>query len=286
MSSKPKILFVYDHQYPDLWQDGLWAALKELEADFAISYANLHLADSKSPFDHHPERAAINPNYDFYLGWGAFGSSVDTFLRSNYGPVLREKNPKAKVGLCIAGNAFPPTGANNYDILFYETKWYRPQIDWHQNIVQAFGINGDIYQPDTSIPKLWDYLGVGALADWKRWERMKAKPGTRLVVGEYQRGNEPESLRIAQQLLRSGAGVLPMVPATTLAHIYNQARTVYIPADINGGGERAVLEARACGISVEVEDDNPKLQELVALEKIPTHIDYAKQLKKGILSVL
>lgn len=42
--------------------------------------------------------------------------------------------------------------------------------------------------------------------------------------------------------------------------LYNQAHTVFIPAPVEGGGERAVLEARASGVAVEVAADNPKLQ--------------------------
>jgi hypothetical protein len=63
--------------------------------------------------------------------------------------------------------------------------------------------------------------------------------------------------------------------------IYQNSKNVYIPANINGGGERAVLEARSCGCNVEVENDNPKLKELV-YSKIPSHIDYADNLLKGL----
>ncbi len=42
--------------------------------------------------------------------------------------------------------------------------------------------------------------------------------------------------------------------------MYNSAAVVYIPCTVDGGGERAVLEAKAAGAVVEVEADNPKLQ--------------------------
>lgn len=272
MSSKHKILFVYDHKYPDLWQDGLWAALNLLEEHFAIGIYNLAYIS---------EGEEIVPLNDFILGWGAFGSKVDRYIQN-----CKQTGSK-KVGLCIAGNAFPPTGAANYDVLFYETKWYRPQIKFHPNIVQAFGINTDIYFPigESPVP-MWDYIGVGALANWKRWDRMTGKDGLRLVVGEYQEGNQAESAEIANYLLNRGVAVSPMVPPYDLARLYRLSKRCYIPADIYGGGERAVLEARSCGLEVEIEDDNPKLKELVELETIPSHIDYAAQLKKGILSCL
>ena len=50
-----------------------------------------------------------------------------------------------------------------------------------------------------------------------------------------------------------------------------------------GGGERSLLEARACGTAVEVEEDNPKL---IALRDGPMldHHLYADQLLAGIRS--
>lgn len=263
--NKPTLLFVYDHKKPEYWMDGLYAALNLLESDFHLIKYNLGIV---------PEDASMP---DFILGWGAFGSRVDQWLQKR----------KQKKGLCIAGNAFPPTGADDYNVLFYETKWYRPQINFHQNIVQAFGINSDIFfKPDMALPIVWDYIGVGAFAEWKRWGMMGEKKGTRLVIGEVQQENNAESMRIINNLISKGVMVSDMVHPFDLAHYYQYSRTLYMPSNIYGGGERAVLEARACGLNVEIEEDNPKLKELIELEQIPTHHDYAEKLKKGILSVL
>lgn len=270
MNSKLKLLFVYDHSKPEYWLDGLSAALLELEEEFEIERLNLHCED----------RGGVL-KYDFILGWGAFGSSVDKWVQDDW------QDTKAKKGLCIAGNALPPEGANNYDVLFYETKWYRPQIDFHPNIVQAFGVNTDIFFPAfMHTPVVWDYVGVGALANWKRWEKIIEKPGQKLVIGQYQKENEQESLEIARKLISVGVMVSNEVSPYELANIYHYSRTLYMPSDIYGGGERSVLEARGCGLSVEIEQDNEKLKELVEMKDIPSHIDYAKALKKGIMSVL
>lgn len=267
-SAKPKILFVYDHPKPEWWQDGLSAALNILEEDFEVEYLNLVNIIS-FPL---PEAKG----FDVVLAWGAFNSKPDKFTR-------KLSNKK---GLCIAGNAIPPEGANNYDVLFYETKWYRPTINFHPNIVHAFGINADIFSaPTVSTPIVWDYIGVGALAAWKRWDRLAGKTGRKLVVGEYQLNNEPESLNIVRHLVSHDVMVSSQVSPLDLVNLYYWSRTLYMPADINGGGERAVLEARACGLNVEIEDDNPKLKELLEIP-IPTHHDYAAALKKGIESVL
>ena len=266
---KPKLLFIYDHKKPEYWMDGLWAALRLLEEDFALTMINLQ--DTDVDWD-------VSQNeWDFILGWGAFGSAVDQEMQ-------KIKNKK---GLCIAGNATLPTGADNYDVLFYETKWYRPHINFHKNIVHAFGVNTDIfYKPDMTMPIVFDYIGVGAFADWKRWDMVKNKKGSRLVIGEIQRDNERESMVIINDLLLSGVMVSDMVHPFDLANYYWWSRTLYMPSNIYGGGERAVLEARACGLNVEIEDDNPKLKELLEVDPIPDHHHYAKKLKEGILSCL
>jgi hypothetical protein len=134
-------------------------------------------------------------------------------------------------------------------------------------------------------PVVWDYIGVGSFSNWKRWEKMLDKTGNRLVVGEMQKDNVIESGKIAGELLAGGVMVSNMVNPYDLANLYQWSRTCYIPADTMGGGERAILEARACGLKVEVEDDNEKLKELLDCE-IKDHVWYAEQLKKGIMSVL
>jgi len=261
---RPNLLFIYDHPHPEWWMDGLSSALTLLEKDFNVQ--RLNLSDDNN---------VVVP--DFILGWGAFGSSVDKWLQER----------KGKKGLCIAGNAVSPYNEDSYDVLFYETDWYKPTIKHHKNIVKAFGVNTDIFNKiDITTPIIWDYIGVGAFASWKRWELMKKKKGRKLVVGEYQQDNEQESLSIVRDLVKNGTMVSPAVNPFDLSMYYRWSRKLYMPSDINGGGERAILEARSCGLEVEIEGDNPKLQELVLVDPIPTEKDYYKSLKKGIMSVL
>lgn len=260
-----KILFVYDHKYPTLWRDGLREALILLESDFSITYLNLSKRDEFLP-----------DRYDLILGWGAFNSKVDHFIRD----VLYTKR-----GLLIGGNASPPYKTHDYDVLFYETDWYKPQIEAHKNIHKAFGINSKIYF-NTRHPKVIDYITVGSFSAWKRQNKLLLKRGIKLAIGEIQEDNLAESIPIVNKLLAGGVIISGMMSPANLAHFYNISRTCYIPADVNGGGERAVLEARACGLKVEIEGDNPKLQELVSVNSIPTENDYYKALKKGITSIL
>ena len=252
---KPILNFIFQGKENDMVHDGLWAALKLLEKDYQIHYNGKGKAD-------------------FTLGWGAFGSDVDEYVRCQQG----------KKGLCIGGNTNPPVSMFDYDVLFYETEWYRDMIADHPNIIRAFGINSDIFKPNKK-PKLFDWLGVGAYATWKRWQHMTQREGIRAVIGHYQLNNEDESIEIVKMLLRGGVGVFPSVSSERLAEFYWRAKNVYIPANLIGGGERAIWEAKACGCSVVVEDDNPKLKGLVK-EAPKDHVYYYGQLKRGIESCM
>lgn len=256
-----RILFVYDHGFPAIWKDGLWAALSIIEQDHEIEWFNLR---------EQPEEP--DGFFDFALGWGAFESPVDRFMR----------NIDLPKGLCIAGNAFPPPRPGTYDVLFYETEWYAPQLFGH-NAHRAFGINTEIFHP-IEVPKVWDIICVGSFSLWKRYEKLHFRGGDVLVVGEVQENNLPESLSIVDNLVADGVAVHPYVEPEKLALLYNMSRICYTPADLNGGGERAVWEAMSCGLDIQVEPDNPKLKGL-SYEPFMDHIHYAEALMEGINSV-
>lgn len=268
MTSKPKVVFIYTHSFPELWEDGLHAALVLLESKFEIHKLNLDGVDE--------DKWGNVPKADCYLGWGGFGSVPDRVLRGI----------KGKRGLLIGGNLVPPFQIQDYDVLFYETEWYKSQLERHRNLVHAFGVNTEIFRkPKERQEKYWDYVGFGAYANWKRWEMMIEKKGKRLVVGDYQRDNEPESFAIVSKLVKGGVMVSDKVHPRELVKLLWMTKTAYLPAMVIGGGERAVLEARACGLGVEVEGDNPKLQELLK-SPVYDHHYYAKQLEKGVRSII
>lgn len=269
-SSKPKLLFLYELA-PNLHcSDGLHAALEVLREYFDITKKNIK--------DGVPEMGG----YDFVLGHGAWESQVEKTIRAH-----RHLIPKA--GLCIGGNINPPYGIMEWDALFCETNWYLPQIANHPNASVAFGVNTDIFKnlgdQDGWDGIVFDYLGVGAFAKWKRWDKMTHKKGNRLVVGEIQQFNPIESMSIVGHLIACGVGVIPNVEPEMLAKLYNISKMVYLPATDYGGGERAVWEAKACGANVEIEPDNLKLKELVD-SPVLSHYDYAKELLIGVKKVL
>lgn len=252
-----KVLLVSDYKYEV--KDGLWEAIN------ILGYDKYNIGDDIPNFS----------DYDFLLGHGAFHSKVDMLLRSM---------PNKK-GLCIAGNVYPQD-TDCYDVLFYETEWVKDFLKLQGNLVHAFGINTKIYNSnDRTLNryKAIDVLSVGAFAKWKRHEKIINEKGNRVVLGEIQKDNKTESMEIINELLSNGVGVIPQTSSENLARYYQDTKYVYIPADIYGGGERAVLEARNSSCMVKIEDDNPKLWELT-ISPIYSEYYYAEQLKKGIES--
>jgi len=265
---KPKILFCYYLLNETNWKDGLSAALQILGKDYEITYAN---------FAHRIPRYSETKEFDLILAWTAFETDLDKWMR-------KIEQPK---GLLIAGYCYEPTKIRDYDVLFYETEWYaKTEIDYHPNKYHAFGVNTDIFKPLEQTPVI-EYLSPGAFAAWKRHEYLIEKQGIRLAVGHIQleEAARKESQTIIAKLLMNGIGVLPEVSPYELAYLMNASSTVFIPADVEGGGERCLLEARACGRHVEIREDNPKLQELLT-SPVWDQEYYASQLRKGIESCL
>lgn len=258
-----KILFVYHHSFPRFWQDGLWAAMQEMSGIHDVSWLNLD--SDYNTFD--------ASKYNWVIGWGAFGSPADNYCKEITG---------VKKALLLGGNASPiPAHAEDYNIIFYETDWIKKNYisSVKTRLVKAFGINTNIFEK-LELDKIWDYLSVGAFAYWKHHEMLADKFGNKICIGEIQRDNMRESMDIITQLLKNNVAVSGMIEPEMLAKFYNMSNTVYVPADVNGGGERTVLEARACGCKIEIEN-NEKLQELID-GPIYTHIDYFNSLNTAL----
>lgn len=273
--NKPVILFVYESNFAVEVQDGLWAALEVLKQDFDIHKINM--ATDK------PHSVECS----FVLGWGAFNSKADQ--------LIQRLDVDIPTGLCLGGMAsMGDEVMPRYDVVFYETefafnffkeKGYMQRFPEKTKFIHAFGVNTDIFWHAPRVAKIFDWLSVGSFSNWKRHHLLKNKTGIRVAIGEIQKGNMGESLDIIANLIIDGVGVMDMVNTQTLGRIYNASRNVYIPGIYMGGGERAVLEARACGVPVAIEDDNPKLKELLT-SPIWSHHYYANQLKEGISACL
>jgi glycosyltransferase involved in cell wall biosynthesis len=262
--AKPKLVYVYGQPEPETWRDGMWAAMKLLEADYAITWVNAQLGEAPPAEGDH-----------ILLAWGDFESPAERACRH-----LRARVKALQMG----GMSAPMGPAPAWDIIFAETVWHQHHLQQntgHPRVLRAFGVNTDIYRP-VELSKVFDWITVGHWADWKRQHLFHSKPGLKLAIGErYATANPHQGPPIIEGHLRAGVIVAPYVSPEDLARFYNMARRCYIPASIVGGGERAVLEAKACGIPVEIEPDNPKLRELLDGPVI-SHHDFARALKEGL----
>ena len=97
------------------------------------------------------------------------------------------RNIKTPACLLISGVASPPEADKHlnqyygkddddeddeihfYNVLFYETEWYKPQIQYRHRIIQrAFGIDTNIMYDRNITNKTIDSLFIGWMANYKR----------------------------------------------------------------------------------------------------------------------
>lgn len=263
---KPKLLFLYELSREWDWNDGLYQGLQLLKNDYDLEICNVAHSN--------PKRST----YDFVFGLTAADGKVYDMLMCY----------EERKGLYLAGCSIPlDNRIKKFDVIWYESNWVRDNYlkDYFKfatrtKFIKCFGVNS-LINKDLGLERFIDYLGVGSLSNWKRWEMINDKKGVRLVVGEYQKDNEKESLLIARNLMVAGTGVMPLQDSQTIVRLMNMAKNFYMPANVFGGGERCVLEARLCGCNVIIED-NPKLQEYLDWNPIPDQNYVYQQLKKGI----
>lgn len=260
------------------WVDGFTSALEIISKQFNIIKYNL-ATDSTTLTEEYLKEQKI----DLVLIKSNWSARVDRHFRSKFA------NTKVKKGLLISGSLPPPDpmAMNYYDVLFYETNWYKKFIKDHPNIVHAFGINTEIMQPMPNAKKIYDWLTVGKFAAYKRQTLLVKKKGKKLAIGELPTRTGliyyfTKPNRIVRQLKSAGVEIADFISYEKLCEIYNQSKNLYIPAKLHGGGERAILEARSCQMAnIEIEPDNEKLKSLLD-GPIYSHTYYAEQLAKGI----
>ena len=123
-------------------------------------------------------------------------------------------------------------------------------------------------------------------ANPRRPELLIERRGRRLFVG---RSVDASSSEIRQELSAAGVEVVAWRNASARALVYRSAAVVYFPMSEEGAGDMELLEALACGASVEIEADNARLtalQERSLRLGIPDHTAYAATLTRAVWSVL
>ena len=254
--------------------DGFFTALRMLRAEVDIDVVEIKtMATLRRDVASHPRAWA--DQLDFVLVKSAFHWGPEVWARRNLRGIA------AALILLISGTRAPTnTELRTYDCIFYETETFleRSRVGArHTCTVHAFGVNTRLLvRPDPPPEVIYDYVYLGRFMEWKRPLLLLKKGGKRLAIGE------PTTGSIAEKLRRGGVTVMGNLGSNTaLAPVLATARAMYAPQTYDGGGERAVLEARVIGLAVEVASDNPKLLELVT-SPIWSAEYYAARLAVGI----
>lgn len=244
------------------WSDGFVSAVNYINNNCEdMELDMLNIADYKSM--HEINKLKI---YDFYIIKSNWNWVVDNFFRNSTTKHL-------KSSIMISGSTNPPKLSDMlfYNVLFYETEWYRSKIQKHPNIIHAFGVDTSVMKP-REVKIEYDWISVGLNKPYKRFNLLNNYEGNGLIVSD-------------SKVDVKNAVTHDFVSYNELSILYNKAKKCIMLSDVTGGGERCVLEARSCGLNVEIADDNPKLKELIH-SNIYSHIYYAEQLKRGINSVI
>ena len=246
----------------DKWCDGFTEAISLLSGTFDTDMIN--------GFD--------NPDIDF-------SKYTLCLLKEDFTSTLYHKYKskiKCKLGLFISSSITIPTDEQLrvYDLLFYETHWYYKyaKLERHKNTMHAFGVNTQLMKP-RELQKVYDVIFVGDIRDYKRPLNILKLPGRKVCLGFK------TDKKLVTTLIDNGVEVIDFIQYDQLADFYNRSKLCYIPCTTHGGGERAVLEARSCGIPVKIEEDNPKLSELLESEVYSSYY-YSKQIEKGLWSLI
>lgn len=224
------------------WNDGLRAALRLMEQEHEITY-------------HEPDEDL--PAVDWILFWEA----PLTYTSEQYGGAYRKvMNSSQKKALLFAGGPIKEEWVSGFNHIFVESKINEDEFNAiGKRNSRAFGVNTDIFKP---IPteKTYHTVTHGTCAGWKRQNLVCEALGERALVFGAPQETDPYPF---QRCRECHATVLLEQSYEETAALLNQARVGVNCADYWGGGQRATLEALACGLPVVVMSDSPKNREYV-----------------------
>lgn len=223
------------------WNDGLKKAMELIETMHTVTY-------------HEPHEYI--KNVDIILYWEAPVTMVGKD-KMNYLNVMTNPIPKA---LLFAGGEIKKQWVVGFDLLFVESQINADECErLHIPYRTAFGVNTDIFYP-RDIPKLYDGMHQATCASWKRLDLFaKALKDKGVVCG---RDQESDPLGF-MECRKYKVNLLPEQPYSEVARLLNQSYTMVNTSEFWGGGQRATLEAMACGIPPIVMSDSPKNREYV-----------------------
>lgn len=221
------------------WNDGLRAAMRILEKEYDVHY--------KEPWD--------EINEDIILYWEA----PITYQGKNAPHYNRVRNLPQKKILLFAGGRIEKEWVKGFDLLAVESAINEKECE-QMGIpyIRAFGVNTEIFKP-MNLPKIYQGIHHGTCASWKRQNLLcNALKDGALVVGRDQ-PSDPQMFLDCQKT----SVVMDEKSAEEVARLINQSNVLVQTSDYYGGGQRATLEAMACGVNVIVMSDSPKNREFV-----------------------
>lgn len=227
-----------------LWHDGLWRALKHIEENHVVGYFEPWELDKIHEF-----------RPDFVLYWEAPVTSVGKNADYYRGVC----NLPYKKGLCFAGGLIKKEWMP-FDVIFVESAINEKECD-EQGLkwVRAFGVNTDIFKPERQ-PKVFWGVHPATSASWKRqWLMTEALKEKSAICGRFQQEDPTPFTRSRD----AGACVFPDLSAEAVSALLNMSHTLVNTSEYWGGGQRATLEAMACGVFPIVMSDAPKNMEYV-----------------------
>jgi len=224
------------------WNDGLREAMRYMEKDHDITYAE--------PWD--------LPNYkpDFVL----YHEAPCTIQGGNAQHYNTVREFPCRKALLFAGGPLEREWVAGFDFIFVESEINVDECK-EKNIphVKAFGINDSIFKP-VRVQKVFNGVHHGTCASWKRQQLLgQALREKALIFGQNQESDPSPFL----EARAAGAVVLPEVPYELTNILLNTSHTMVQTSDFWGGGQRATLEAMACGLPVVCMTDSPKNREYV-----------------------
>lgn len=223
------------------WNDGLKKAMELIETEHTVTY-------------HEPHE--VIRDVDVILYWEA-PCTILGKDKMNYLNIFTNPIPKI---LLFAGGPIKKEWVDGFDLVCVESQINADECEKLGIPYRiAFGVNTDIFYR-RNMEKIYDGMHQATCASWKRLDLFaKALKDKGVVCGRDQETDPNGFIECRKQ----GVTLLPEQSYESVCQLLNQSHTMVQTSEFWGGGQRATLEAMACGIPPIVMSDSPKNREYV-----------------------